>query len=69
MKNKIDECKRIPDRRDKCKCGRIIAWDTKDSEVTCKHCQTVYLVGCDSVLVYWLEEKLERRQPYRTDAR
>ena len=59
----------MKDRRDKCKCGRIIAWDTEDREVTCKHCETEFTVECDSVLVHWLEEKLERIKPYKTDAK
>jgi len=53
----------MKDRRDICKCGKIIAWDTKDDEVTCKHCGAIYLVGC----VYCLEEKLERKYPYITE--
>jgi hypothetical protein len=57
-------------RRDKCKCGKFITWDEgKDSEVKCKHCKTEYRVDCDSVLLYWLEEKIEKRQPYRTNPR
>ena len=58
------------DRRDKCKCGRFIAWDTaEDNEVTCKHCGTEYEVDCDSVLVYWLVEKHKKEQPWQTEAR
>ena len=57
------------DRRDKCKCGRIMAWDVDWNTVTCKHCGTVYKVECDSVLVYWLEEKIKAEQPFKTEAR
>jgi len=59
----------MKNRRDKCKCGRIIVWDTKDDEVICKHCGTTYIVDYGSVSVYWLEEKLERIKPHRTYAR
>ena len=59
----------MKDRRNRCKCGKVMAWDTEDNTVTCKHCKTEYLVDCDSVLVYWLAEKIERKQPYTTEAR
>lgn len=59
----------MKDRRDTCKCGRIITWDVNESNVICKHCKTEYRVDCDSVLVYWLVEKLERIRPYTTEAR
>ena len=58
-----------PDHRhDRCKCGKFIVWKETDDEVKCKHCKTIYTVDCDSVLVYWLTEKLETRYPYQTDA-
>lgn len=56
-------------RRDECKCGKVIVWDTEESLVKCKHCGTEYNVECDSVLVYWLEEIVERKNPYTTNAR
>ena len=56
------------DRRDKCKCGRIIVWDTDDNEVICKHCGTEYYIDMDEVLVYWLEEKVNI-SPYKTEAK
>jgi len=56
-------------RRDKCKCGKFIIWDTNNDEVICKHCKTEYKVDCDSVLVYWLVEKIEKKQPYQTEAK
>lgn len=56
-------------RRDKCKCGMVVTWKTSDSLVTCKYCQTKYTVEADSVLVYWLEEIVDKVIPYRTDAR
>jgi hypothetical protein len=60
----------MKDRRDKCKCGKIITWDTEeDDEVICPHCQTKYKVDCDSVLVYWLVEKIEKQTPYKTGPR
>ena len=59
----------MKDRRDKCKCGRIIVWDTDDNEVSCKHCGIEYKVDCDSILVYWLVEKIEHQNPYQTEAR
>lgn len=59
----------MKDRRDKCKYGRIIAWDSDESTVTCKHCKTEYRVDCDSVLLYWLVEKIEEQIPYKTEAK
>lgn len=56
-------------RHDKCKCGKFIIWTTEDDIVICLHCGTAYKVDCDSVLEYWLEEKIERQQPFRTDMR
>ena len=57
-------------RWDKCKCGVKLYWDPhKDEEVVCGKCRTKYNVDCDSVLVYWLVEKIENYKPYRTDAR
>jgi len=57
-------------RRDKCKCGRFITWSPwEDNEVTCKHCGTKYRVEGDSVMVWWLEERVATQTPYRTEAR
>ena len=57
-------------RRDKCKCGRFMTWDTyEDSKVICKHCKTEYKVECDSVLLHWLEEIVENKKPYTTEMR
>jgi len=56
-------------KRDKCKCGKIIVWDTDESKVKCKHCGTEYEVDCDSVLVYWLTEKIGNPRPYTTEAK
>ena len=56
-------------RHDHCKCGCMINWDTDWEEAKCNHCGTVYKVDCDSVLVYWLVEKLEKRTPWTTEAR
>ena len=54
-------------RRDKCKCGKILVWDPeKDNEVKCLVCNTSYTVEADSVLIYWLEEKIDSPRPYRT---
>jgi len=64
MKNgKVNEMK----RRDKCKCGRVINWDTENNTAKCKSCNTEYQVDCDSVLVYWLVEKIPERKKWRTD--
>lgn len=58
------------DRRDKCKCGRFISWDTSsDDVVVCKHCGVEYLIDCDSVLIYWLVERPNKENPWTTDAR
>ena len=59
------------DRRDKCKCGRFICWDTStnDNHVSCKHCGTKYKIDCDSVLVFWLVEKCKKETPWTTEAR
>ena len=59
----------MSNRLDICKCGRIITWDTEDDMAICKHCKTEYLIDCDSVLIYWLVEKIDQEKPYRTDAR
>ncbi len=59
----------MKDRRDKCKCGNFIAWDTDEHTVKCWHCGMEYKVDCDSVLIYWLEEVTKREQPYKTEAR
>lgn len=56
-------------RRDKCKCGKYIKWDTDDNEVKCDHCNRKYTVDCDSVLVYWLEEVVTKQSPYKTNPR
>ena len=56
-------------RRDKCKCGKFFYWDTDSNRVVCPHCETVYKVDCDSVLVYWLVEDIRRDEPFTTDAR
>lgn len=60
----------MKDRWDKCKCGKKIYWDAqKDNEVVCKNCETIYYVDSDSVLVYWLTEKIESPKPWTTEAR
>ena len=59
----------MKDRRDRCKCGRIIAWDSDEKETECKHCGIKYSVECDSVLVYWLEEIIKSDRPYKTEAK
>jgi len=59
----------MSDRRDKCKCGKNIMWDTNDRIVECASCGTKYKVDCDSVLVYWLAEIVEEKKPYTTPAR
>ena len=51
IKNKMSQ------RADNCKCGEIIVWDTDDNEVICDYCETEYIVGCDDILVHWIEEK------------
>ena len=56
-------------RRDRCKCGRFFYWDTSENYVKCPHCGIKYVVDCDSVLVYWLVERIELLNPYKTDAR
>ena len=57
------------DRREKCKCGRFIVWSTEQSEVICRFCKTKYHVDCDSVLVYWLTEKIGKPKPWTTEAK
>lgn len=66
----------MKDRRDRCMCGRIIAWDEDANKVTCKHCGTDYEVESDSVMVYWLREIVKDNvcrhcgndiKPYKTD--
>lgn len=57
-------------RRDKCKCGKFITWSYyKNNEVICNHCGTVYSVESDSVMIYWLEEKIKTHVPFKTNAR
>lgn len=56
-------------RHDKCKCGRVIYWDTDENEVICRKCDTRYKVDCNSILVYWLVEKIDTPKPYTTEAR
>ena len=57
-------------RKDKCKCGKFVNFDPQeDDEATCKHCGTKYKVDCDSRLVYWLVEVIDKKTPYKTDAR
>ena len=56
-------------RHDHCKCGCMINWDTDWSEAKCHGCGTIYKVDCDSVLVYWLVEKLEKQTPWTTEAK
>jgi len=58
------------DKRDKCKCGRIICWDSeKGGRVICKHCGTEYTVKADDILVYWLEEIIDSSKRWKTDIR
>ncbi len=57
------------DRRNKCKCGKFFYWGTDERTVKCPHCGIEYKVDCDSVLVYWLEEKVVNPVPYKTVAR
>ena len=59
------------DRWDKCKCGIRMYWDPHEDgdEVVCRKCGTKYGVDCDTIMVYWLEEKVEKPKPHRTDAR
>jgi len=61
----------MKDRRNKCKCGKFIAWNIDDKKVKCKHCGTEYTIEDDSILVYWLEEIITtpQLQPYRTEPR
>lgn len=54
------------DRRDKCKCGRFFYWSTNCDETICPHCKTVYKVDSDYTLVFWIEEKIEVKQPFKT---
>jgi len=61
-------------RHDKCKCGKFILWDIDDyswdrNEVVCNHCKTKYRIESDSVLVHWLEEKVETKRGFSTEAR
>ena len=60
-------------RRDKCKCGKFIIWEDgyrkHDDLVTCKHCGTQYSVEDDDITVFWLEEKVLIKKPYKTAAR
>lgn len=57
-------------RVDKCKCGRKIYWDPyNDRMVKCGECKTEYRIDCDSVLVYWLVEKVKKSEPWMTEAR
>jgi len=53
-------------KRDKCKCGKLITWDTDATEVKCKYCGTKYIVDCDTVMVFWLKEDVDERKPYTT---
>jgi len=67
---KEDKMVKVYDRWDLCKCGVKLWWDPhEDDEVVCGKCRTRYKVDCDSVLVYWLEEKVESMVPYKTEAR
>ena len=56
-------------RHDLCKCGKVIDWDTDWDEAICPHCHTKYKVDCDSVLVHWLVEKLDKQTPWTTEAK
>jgi len=64
-------------RRDKCKCGKILLWsrdiaNTKNNRVICSQCGTVYRANFDTIMVYWLEEKVaipEPPEPYKTKVR
>jgi DNA-directed RNA polymerase subunit M/transcription elongation factor TFIIS len=56
-------------RRDKCKCGKYMVWDESKNIVKCKHCNTEYSVEMDSVLVYWLEEKIQETKKWTTSAK
>jgi len=57
-------------RRDKCKCGKFLSWDPHDdNEVICRHCKTKYGIESDSILVYWLKERISYLNCYETDAR
>ena len=58
----------MSDRRDNCKCGKIITWnDDGKGTVICKHCRTKYKRDSESILVHWLEEIIEQRNPYKTE--
>ena len=55
-------------RRDNCKCGKVMTWDADGKgTVICTYCKTKYRRDSDSILVYWLEEIIEQRNPYKTD--
>ena len=55
-------------RQDKCKCEKILEWDTVDFTVKCFDCGTEYTVQSKSTMVYWLEEVI-KVIPYSTEAR
>ena len=57
-------------RWDKCKCGARLHWDPyEDHEIVCGKCKTKYIMDCDTVMVYWLVEEIERSKPYSTNPR
>ena len=59
-------------RKDKCKCGRIITWETgydTPQEIICKFCNTKYSVESDDITVWWLEEQLPSPTPWKTEVR
>ncbi|HQF36530.1 MAG TPA: hypothetical protein PLL26_02710 [Candidatus Dojkabacteria bacterium] len=58
-------------RRDICKCGGIITWNTDDNNgiVSCPSCKTSFKVEFNDQLVYWLKESLEDRKPWTTAAK
>jgi len=58
-------------RRDICKCGSTIRWDSdgKETIVECKSCKTEFKIQSDSCLEYWLEEIIKPIQPWTTPAR
>ncbi|MFH1505663.1 MAG: hypothetical protein ABIE94_01595 [archaeon] len=60
---------REKNRRDKCKCGRFFYWSIEENKVSCPHCETEYKVDCDSILLYWLEEIIQKKEPYKTEMR
>jgi hypothetical protein len=57
---------REKDRRDRCKCGRFFYWSTDSEKTTCPNCNTIYNVEFDYIRVYWLQEKIEVKQPFKT---